>query len=80
MQDDATRKIVSIVKKMGIPVSVIACNTGISVGVLYPVFHGKRRLRADEFIKICHFLNVEPMNLYNDNSKMDKCLQKSDFF
>lgn len=31
--------------------------------------HGKRKLRADEFLKICKFLKINPMSLRDDKDE-----------
>lgn len=66
MQDYATKKIVELIRLKGIPVSVIAHKTDLSTGILYPVFQGSRTLRAEEFIKVCKCLEVDPLSFYNN--------------
>lgn len=63
--DKATKKMASFVKKRGITIAAISENTGISTGVLYPSFSGSRSLRANEFLKICNYLEIDP-KLFSD--------------
>ena len=58
--DDATKTLVSKIKAKGVPVTVIANATGITNKTLYPSFSGRRKLRADEFLLICKFMEFEP--------------------
>lgn len=62
MCDEITRAIASYIKEKGIAVSVISEKTGLSCGVLYPSLREKpsRKLRANEFMSICEFLDVDP--------------------
>jgi hypothetical protein len=65
MQDFATKSLVSFVKGKRIPVAAISEETKLSPGILYPVFSGNRTLRGEELLKICRFLEVDPMLFYN---------------
>ena len=60
--DGVTQAVVKYIKEKGIAVSTIAEKTGFSCGVLYPSLREEpsRRLRADEFMSICTFLDVDP--------------------
>ena len=42
---------------------------GIRVLILKEKENGKRKLRADEFLKICKFLKINPMSLHEDKDK-----------
>ena len=53
---DITKEVAAYGK--GIRIKSLSCATGISYAVLQPCFSGKRKLRADEFLKICVFLEV----------------------
>lgn len=60
--DGITHAVAKYVKDKGIAISTISEKTGISCGVLYPSLRDKpaRRLRADEFMSICSFLDIDP--------------------
>lgn len=60
---DVTQEIAKYVKEKGIAITVISEKTGIPYGVLHPCLSGKRKrkLRADEFLAVCNFLEIEPM-------------------
>lgn len=60
--DGVTLAVAKYVRNKGIAISTISEKTGISCGVLYPSLRVEpaRRLRADEFMSICSFLDVDP--------------------
>lgn len=60
--DGVTQAVAKYVKDKGIAVSTISEKTGISCGVLYPSLRDEpgRKLRADEFMSICSFLDIDP--------------------
>lgn len=58
-----TNKIADIIADKGIKIARIAEATGISYQVLQVSFKKKRELRADELVKVCQFLNINPMEL-----------------
>ena len=49
-----------IITKRGISVAAISSNTEIPGDMLYRSFRKNRRLRADEFVKICIFMEIDP--------------------
>lgn len=61
--DTATGKIRDYVKDKGIKIKAIAKHTNIAPGALYSSFSGLRPLRADEFLAVCAFLDLDPMKL-----------------
>jgi len=62
---NTTRKVAEYVTEKGIKISVLSERTGISRNVLDNCFskESTRALRADEFLEICSFLDVDPMKL-----------------
>lgn len=63
--DAITKNVSSYVKKMGINIKKISKDTGIPYMALYDSLSHKERnreLKAKEFILICKFLNVNPMD------------------
>lgn len=60
--DTATQKLVDYVKNRGVSISAISAGTGISRHKIYPSFSGERPLRADEFLAVCSFLRMNPMD------------------
>ena len=60
--DNVTLTVARYFKEKGILVSTASEKTGISANVLYSSVCEKptRKLRADEFMKICVFLDVDP--------------------
>lgn len=60
--DSVTQSVSQYIREKGISISTISQKTGITGGVLYPSLREKptRRLRADEFMSICLFLDVDP--------------------
>jgi hypothetical protein len=59
---NTTRKVAEYVTEKGIKISVLSVKTGISRNVLDNCFSqaSTRALRADEFLEICDFLDVNP--------------------
>lgn len=55
------------IKESYIPISVICQKTGLSQNVIYASLseNGKRKLRANELLKICNFLKINPCDLYD---------------
>ena len=64
---NTTRQVAEYVASRGIKISVIAEKTGISRNILDNCFSekGTRKLRADEFLSICSFLEINPMDFDN---------------
>lgn len=63
MADIATNHIADYVDKMGVRLTVMSKETGISYEILRRSLSNRDRdLRADEFIEICNFLQKDPMD------------------
>lgn len=62
--DGVTQSVARYIKEKGVAVSAISEKTGIPCGVLYPSLreNSTRKLRADEFMLICSFLDIDPRN------------------
>ncbi len=60
--DNVTLAVAKYFKERGILVSTAAEKTGITGSILYKSIQDNptRRLRADEFMKLCAFLDVDP--------------------
>lgn len=56
-------RIAKKMKEMGITAAAVCRKTGIAPGRLYPSLIGKRELRADEFLAICHELKLDPWEM-----------------
>lgn len=67
-----TQTVADYIKKKGISITALSEGTGISYGALQPSITGKRRLRADEFLLICQFLEVPPERFNVDRSNTSK--------
>lgn len=69
MSDIATGRIAEYVRNKGIKISAISRGTGIPDGILRCSLSRKTRsLRADEFLSICGFLEIQPMELCSQPS------------
>lgn len=57
-----TKKVGEYISSLGIKISVLSRDTGISRNILDACFSkdGTRVLRADEFLLICDFLDIDP--------------------
>lgn len=68
---DVTQKIYTIIKERHIPVKAVCEGTNLPLKVMYSSLkeNGKRKLRADEFLKICKFLKINPMSLCEDKDE-----------
>lgn len=71
---DVTKKIYLIIKQRGIPIKVVSEGSGLPVKVMYTSLcnNSKRKLRADELLKICRFLKLNPMSLVEDKKSVTK--------
>ena len=58
--DFATKELSKHIKNKGIKLAKISSATGLSYYVVTASLSGERPLRAEEFLKICQFLNVDP--------------------
>ena len=71
---DPTEKISIYIKKNKVNVSELSRDTGIAYRVLYDSFLNsarKRKLRADEFLKICKYLQLD-MTMFAEDGKAEK--------
>ena len=50
----------NIIKERGITLRAVSRKTGIPYGKLQPSMKGNRDLRADEYLGLCAFLNLDP--------------------
>lgn len=57
---DITKAVSDYVKHKGVTVTALSKATGIPYGALLPSITGRRKLRADEFLAICDFLEIAP--------------------
>lgn len=69
--DMITAAVAEYVKEKGIAVTGIAEKTGLPYGAIYPSLcpAPTRKLRADEFMRICLFLEVPPEQFWNKSTK-----------
>lgn len=60
--DNLTNRVAQYVRDKGISVVRIAERTGLPYGSIYPSLcaNPTRSLRADEFMRICAFLDIDP--------------------
>ena len=63
---DVTKAVSEYIRDKGITISTISQKTGISYGVLHSSLckKAKRKLRADEYLKICYFLEIDPLRFF----------------
>lgn len=62
----ATELLSKYIKERGFSLKAISNATGLAPGILYPSLgtNVRRPLRADEFLSICAYLQVDPMKFY----------------
>ena len=67
---DVTRAVSEYIHEKGISISTVSEKTGISYGMLRPSLcaKGNRPLRADEYLKICNFLEVDPLRFFSSGA------------
>jgi len=67
----ATELMSKYISERGFSIKAISNATGLAPGILYPSLgaNARRPLRADEFLSICVFLQVEPMQFYQKNEE-----------
>ena len=53
-------KLYELIAEKGIKQCYISARTGISEKKISSILRGKRKITADEFLRICVALNVEP--------------------
>ena len=63
-----TRELSEYLNQRGIAISAIQKGTGLPRQILYTSLgkNGKRELRADEFLQICVFIEIDPMKFAPD--------------
>lgn len=52
--------IAQTIKDNGMTIKAVSMKTGIPYGRLQPSVKGTRELRADEFLRLCALLNLDP--------------------
>lgn len=67
--DIVTKNLSDYVRSKGINLSKMSRETGIPYVALYRSLTGSRAIRGDELLKICGYLEVDPMLF--ENSKED---------
>lgn len=73
-QDEATERLAQYIERKGVKVSRIAEETGLPVMALYRSLSGgkrKRPLLAGEFLAVCSFLEVNPMQFMETKKAAD---------
>lgn len=53
-------RVIRYVKDVGIKQSFIAKKTGLSENAVSNIFNGKRKMSADEFMKVCQAIGKTP--------------------
>lgn len=70
-----TKNVAEFVKEKGFNLSKMARDTGVSYSALYASLYGTERnrsLRDDEFLAICRFMHVNPMDFANGIKEAEK--------
>lgn len=64
--DYATKKLSDYISEKGINIKNMAAAIGMSYAPLFDSLSqkGKRNLRASEFLSVCNFLNLNPMDFH----------------
>lgn len=62
-------KLNQYISERGVMISVISSKTGIPDAALYGSLRGNRRLRADELLLVCNFLQINPMAFFCQQSQ-----------
>jgi lambda repressor-like predicted transcriptional regulator len=57
---DTTKALSKYIKDKGIAITTISEKTNLNYNTLYSSLAGSRKLRADEFLLICNFIEVDP--------------------
>lgn len=67
--DTATVRVAEYINELGVKISAVSRGTGIPDGILRRSLSAKERsLRVDEFLKICNFLNKDPLDFASTNA------------
>ena len=53
-------RVVQYIKETGIRQSFIAKKAGLSDNAMSLIFHGRRKMSADEFVKVCQVIGKTP--------------------
>lgn len=61
-----SEKLKDLIAAKGITYSFIASQTGIKLDAISRSLMGKRRLTADEMLRICRCVNIDLCNLIDD--------------
>ncbi len=69
---NVTNEVAKYIREKGIRVSAISKQTGLSKDVLYNSLGGNRKLRVDEFLLICKFLNIQPEYFFGQSEETSK--------
>lgn len=70
MKDNATRRVSEYIEEKGLNIMNLSRKTGVPYGILQrSVVRRERDLRADEFLKICEFLQIDPLSMYCSDPK-----------
>lgn len=77
--DTATKKLSEYVSEKGINIKNMASAIGMSYAPLFDSLSlkGKRNLRASEFLSVCNFLNLNPMDFYEELDSNEQSNEKS---
>lgn len=55
--------IARIIDERGLKIKTVSDRAGVRYSLLQPSLKGRRELRADELLRVCLFLGVDPMEL-----------------
>lgn len=69
---DVTKNVSEYVKEKGISIRTLSDGSGVSYNPLYSSITGKRKLRADEFLSICDFLEVPPDKFWDCTKSLSR--------
>ena len=69
---DVTKRVSDYIKDKGISIRSLSDGSGVSYNPLYSSISGKRRLRADEFLSICDFLEISPDRFWDGAKPSDR--------
>ena len=66
---DVTRAVSQYVKDKGVSIAALSKGTGVAYDPLRSSLVSTRKLRADEFLSICEFLEVPPERFWKSPSE-----------
>lgn len=58
--------IAKVIDERGIKIKTVSERTGVRYSLLQPSLKGRRELRADELLRVCFFLRVDPLQLLKE--------------